>query len=93
MKNRKLLWLIVGVVLLIAGVALLEKKPLAGVLLFILGVGVLFLAAIGAMRLSGSVKENFFQKGGGAAEKFEVQNAEPQENVWDQLTENQKEQK
>ena len=93
MKNRKLLWLIVGMVMLSAGVALLERSPLAGVLLFILGVGVLFLAAIGAMRLSGSVKENFFHGGSRAAEKFKVENAAPQENVWDQLTEKQEDRK
>ena len=55
--------------------------------------GVLFLAAIGAMRLSGSVKENFFHGGSRAAEKFEVENAAPQENVWDQLTEKQEDRK
>ena len=93
MKSRRLLWLIVGVVLLFAGVALLERSPLAGVLMFIIGVGVLFLAAIGTMRLSGSVKENFFHSGAESAVKFEVQNAEPQDNVWDQMTENRKEQK
>ena len=94
MKNRKILWLILGIVAAAAGIMLLERYPLGGLLLFLGGVASLLLTAIGFMRDSGSVKENFFHSGSSAAQKFDSPYPAPEnQNVWEQLTGKQEEQK
>ena len=95
MKNSKILWLIVGFVASVAGLLVMERSPMGGLLLMIAGIAVVILVAVSIMSTGGSVKENFFHGGARAAEKFAPQdpNAGAGLDVWDQLTEKQEDRK
>ena len=94
MKIPKIAWVIVGFLAAVAGFIILENNPVIGFLLMMAGVAVLFIVSISIMHISGQVKENPFQNGSAAADKFSSHDSTFQENgdVWDRLTEKQEKQ-
>ena len=91
MKERKAVWLILGIGLAAAGVLLLDKAALLGIGLFAVGTGILILLSVSVMRISERVKDSYFDRGQKPSEKFVPVSVEAGKNVWDQLTENKEE--
>ena len=87
MKHKRLFWLLLSMGSLIAGIALLGVSAVASMGLFILGVGLLIWQSVRWMRVSGGVKENYFERGGSRSVRFAP--ADPVEttnaDIWDTL--------
>ena len=93
MKDRQGLRLILGIVLTVAGFVLLDRYPILGVCLMIGGVGMLILLSFRVMRISGKVKDNYFDRAKVYDQKFSPAPEQIPENVWDKLTEKKEETK
>ena len=87
MKEGKGIQLILGLVLAIAGFLLLDRYPVVGLLLMMGGAGLLILLSFRVMRISGKVKDNYFDRARVCNGKFAPAPEQVPENIWDKLTE------
>jgi len=86
MKERKTVWLTLGIGLMVVGFLLLDRIALLGIVLFLVGMGILILLSIRFMGISGRVKDNYFDRGQIPGQKFSPVSEEVPENIWDRLT-------
>ena len=89
MKNYKILWLILGVLLFIGGLNIMDVKSWLGIALMIGGFAILMLVSVRIMFISGKVKGNYFHRGADASVKFvpddpSVRNSQ---DVWEKMKE------
>ena len=86
MKKGRLFGILMGIILIVAGIFLLDKWPIAGIFGFMWGIGMLIVVSIGTMRIGGNMKENFFHHAGSASECFQSDQAVPTNaDVWNEI--------
>ena len=91
MKEGNGIQLILGLVLAVAGFLLLDRYPAAAVCTMMAGVGLLILLSIRVMRVSGRVKDQYFDRAKVYDGKFAPTPEKIPENIWDKLTEKKEE--
>ena len=89
MKNYKILWLILGVLLFIGGLNIMDVKSWLGIALMIGGFAILMLVSVRIMFISGKVKGNYFHRGADASEKFvpEDPSVQNSQDIWQKMKE------